>query len=178
MEEQSAVSTAPEAATAPAPAAAQDYNTMMLFDEFDPVALSGTTNARFAQRLAEQVAVAQFLPRELGIRRQSELGTAAVAALKALAPQNAMEALLAAQAVAAHSASLDLLQLAMRQPGRGKAANAMVRQHARLSDLVLRSLEQLSRLRGRQRQTIGIEHVRVAEDGKVTVRQEEERVRG
>jgi len=41
----------------------------------------------------------------------------------------------------------------------------------------LKQLDRFTRQRGRQRQTIRIEHVRVVEDGKVTVRQEEERVR-
>jgi hypothetical protein len=51
------------------------------------------------------------------------------------------------------------------------------RQYARLSEVFLKQLDRFMRQRGRQRQTIRIEHVRVVEDGKVTVRQEEERVR-
>ena len=61
------------------------------------------------------------------------------------------------------------------QPAR--AVEERTRQYARLSDVFLRQLDRFQRQRGRQRQTIRIEHVRVVEDGKVTVRQEEERVR-
>lgn len=155
-----------------------DPNDLFLMDTFDPVALSGTTNPHFAERLAGQVAGCQLLSDQMTARKRAEVATSGVAALKALAPANAVEAMLAAQAVAAHNASLDLLQLAIGNRHRRKESETFARQHARLSNVVLRTLDQLVRLRGRQRQTIRIEHVRVSDDGKVTVRQEEERVRG
>lgn len=167
--------------TAPAAAltveTARESNMLYIMDNLDPVAMSGTTNERFAGRLGEQVASCQMIPAKATAMRAAELATSAVATLKALAPANAIEAMIATQAVAAHNAGLDLLQLAVNEKRR-KLADSYARQHARLANVTLRSLDQLVRLRGRQRQTIRIEHVRMSEDGKVTVRQEEERTRG
>jgi hypothetical protein len=160
------------------PAAGARERTMpMIQDHFDPVALSGTANAAFAQRLAYQVATCQWLAPASGDQRHAEEATSAVAALKELAPANAVEALLATQMVAAHNASLDILQRAMAHGQADRATEERTRQYARLSEVFLRQLDRFQRQRGRQRQTIRIEHVRVVEDGKVTVRQEEERVR-
>lgn len=158
------------------PAAAPAPKALRIKADLDPMALSGTANARFAQRLGLQVATCQWLPAELGSEARAEQTTSAVAALKELAPGNAIEGMLATQMVAAHNASLDLLQRAMadRQPDR--AVEEHTRQYARLSEVFLKQLDRFVRQRGRQRQTIRIEHVRVVEDGKVTVRQEEERV--
>jgi hypothetical protein len=146
-------------------------------DRFDPVALSGTGNRPLAQRLAEQVAACQWLPPELGREGQAQQATAAIATLKELAPAGAVEALLATQIVASHNASLDLLQRAMWHAMPARIIEERTRQYARLSEVFLKQLDRFTRQRGRQRQTIRIEHVRVVEDGKVTVRQEEERVR-
>jgi len=146
-------------------------------DSFDPVALSGTADPRFAERLAYQVATCQWLPSESTPRQHAEQATSAVAALKALAPTNAVEGMLATQMVAAHNASLDLLQRAMADSQPTRAVEERTRQYARLSEVFLKQLDRFMRQRGRQRQTIRIEHVRVVEDGTVTVRQEEERER-
>jgi len=146
-------------------------------DRLDPVALSGRGNERLAQRLAYQAATCQWMPPELGSEGQAEQATSAVAALKELAPANAVEGLLVTQMVAAHNASLDLLQRAMTHALPARTIEERTRQYARLSDVFLKQLDRFVRQRGRQRQTIRIEHVRVVEDGKVTVRQEEERVR-
>jgi len=168
-----------EAVAAMAPAAPAAAPKMLAVeDSFDPVALSGTANARFADRLAYQVATCQWLPRESAARQHAEQATSAIAALKALAPANAVEGMLATQMVAAHNASLDLLQQAMADAQPARAIEERTRQYARLSEVFLRQLDRFMRQRGRQRQTIRIEHVRVVEDGTVTVRQEEERERG
>jgi hypothetical protein len=59
----------------------------------------------------------------------------------------------------------------------GRISEERTRQYARLADVFLKQFDRYQRQRGRQRRTIRIEHVRVVEDGTVTVRQEEERVR-
>jgi hypothetical protein len=151
--------------------------TLVVNDRFDPVALSGTGNRQLARRLADQVAACQWLPPELGSKGEAEQATSAIAALKELAPASAIEGLLATQMVASHNASLDLLQRAMGHAMPARVIEERTRQYARLSDVFLRQLDRFVRQRGRQRQTIRIEHVRVVEDGKVTVRQEEERLR-
>jgi hypothetical protein len=164
------------AAMAPAAPVAEP-KMLAVEDSFDPVALSGTANARFAERLAYQVATCQWLPSESAARQHAEQATSAIAALKALEPANAVEGMLATQMVAAHNASLDILQRAMADSQPARAIEERTRQYARLSEVFLKQLDRFMRQRGRQRQTIRIEHVRVVEDGKVTVRQEEERER-
>lgn len=168
-------------ADAPQEGAVPALRTLKSLDRFDPVETSGTSNARFAHRLAEQVAICQVIPgdgTDAADKVRAESTTSAIATLTALAPANAIEALIATQAVAAHNAGLDLLNLALQNRRNDRLVDSFVRQHARLANVTLRSLDQLVRLRGRQKQTIGIEHVRVSDDGKVTLRQEEERVRG
>ena len=146
-------------------------------EKFDPLALSGTANARFAERLAHQVVDCQVVPRGADDHAHADLADSAIATLKELAPAGAVEGLLAAQMVAAHNASLDLLRRAMVASQTPRVVEESTRQYARLSEVFLKQLDRFHRQRGRQRQTIRIEHVRVVEDGKVTVRQEEERVR-
>jgi hypothetical protein len=79
--------------------------------------------------------------------------------------------------VAAHNAAIGFLQRALMPGQSDRTIEERTRQYARVSDMFLRQLDRHQRQRGRQRQAIRIEHVRVVEDGKVTVRQEEERLR-
>src|SRR5262245_11056610 len=171
-------STSPESAAAAAPAQSASPKVLAVEDRFDPLALSGTANPRFAERLAYQVATCQWLPSEFAAQQHAEQATSAIAALKELAPANAVEGMLATQMVAAHNASLDLLQRAMADSQPERAVAERTRQYARLSEGFLKQLDRFVRQRGRQRQTIRIEHVRVVENGTVTVRQEEEREHG
>jgi hypothetical protein len=157
--------------------AASEPKLLTMNEHFDPLALSGTANARFAERLAHQVATSQIVPRGADDQEHADMAASAIAALKELAPSGAAEGLLAAQMVAAHNASLGLLRRAMVESQTARAIEESTRQYARLSEVFLKQLDRYARHRGRQRQTIRIEHVRVVEDGKVTVRQEEERVR-
>jgi hypothetical protein len=136
----------------------------------------GVSNVLLAGRLAEQAATTQRLPSD-NVKSYLELGASAVAALGEIAPANAIEALLATQMVASHNASLDLLGRAVNASQEDRIVEERTRQYARVSEVFLKQLDRFMRQRGRQRQTIRIEHVRVVEDGKVTVRQEEERVR-
>jgi len=167
-------STAPTA-VAPAPVEPQP-KPPAIGKQRSPQAVLGIKSDLLAGRLAEQAATTQRLPAE-DAKSYLELGASAVAALGELAPANAIEALLATQMVASHNASLDLLRVAVRDGQLDRLIEERTRQYARVSDVFLRQLDRFMRQRGRQRQTIRIEHVRVVEDGKVTVRQEEERVR-
>jgi len=161
----------------PAPAESPEPRPLKVKERFDPLALSGTANAWLAERLADQVVNCQALPPGTGREERAELANSAIAALKELAPAGAAEGLLAAQMVASHNASLHLLRRALAESQPDRIVEESTRQYARLSEVFLKQLDRYARQRGRQRQTIRIEHVRVVEDGKVTVRQEEERVR-
>ncbi len=64
-----------------------------------------------------------------------------------MAPGNAVEALLATQMVAAHNASLDLLQRAMTDALPERTIEERTRQYARLSEVFLRQLDREERVR-------------------------------
>ncbi len=102
-----------ESAAAVPTVATEVQSVALAGNRFDPVAVSGTRNEPLARRLAEQVVGCQSLPPELGRDGQAQRATAAIATLEELAPDGAVEALLATQIVASHNASLDLLQRAM-----------------------------------------------------------------
>lgn len=162
--------------TATAPAPVEPYPKPPAVGKRSPQAALGIKSELLAERLAQQAATTQRLPSD-DAQSYLKLGASAVAALGELTPTNAVEALLATQIVASHNASLELLRVAVSDGQEDRVIEERTRQYARVSDLFLRQLDRFMRQRGRQRQTIRIEHVRVVEDGKVTVRQEEERVR-
>ena len=163
------------AAAAPAPVESQP-KPPAVGKQRSPQEVLGIKSDLLAGRLAKQAATTQRLPAE-DAKSYLELGASAVAALGELAPANAIEAMLATQMVASHNASLDLLRAAVSNGQEARVVEERTRQYARVSEVFLKQLDRFQRQRGRQRQTIRIEHVRVVEDGKVTVRQEEERVR-
>ena len=77
-------------------------------EDFDAAKLSGTNSLVFADRLTQQVIHAQSYP--AGDAEECSLrATAAMAALKNLAPQDAGEGMLAAQMVAVHNIGMDCL---------------------------------------------------------------------
>jgi hypothetical protein len=138
------------------------------------LALSGSRSVMFADRLAEQVALCQPLPADEDGR--SYRAAAAMEALKALAPRSALEGMLAGQMVAAHNVALELVRQAFRDGQQVATIEAFLRQGLRAMALFARQQEAMTRQRGRQRQSLRIEHEQVAGDGRVSVRAEEERV--
>src|SRR5262249_48211371 len=167
---------APAAAPAIALAPAEPPQLPATAKQRSPQAALGLSSEMVAARLAEQAATTQRLPAN-DAKGYLEMGASAVAALRELAPGNAVEAVLATPMVAAHNVALDLLRIAAGDIGEGRVVEERTRQYARVSEMFLRHLDRFVRERGRQRQAIRIEHVRMVDDGKVTVRQEEERVR-
>src|SRR5262249_56202798 len=101
----------------------------------------------------------QWLAGESAARQHAEQATSAIAALKALAPANAVEGMLATQMVASHNASLDLLQRAMTDSQPARAIKERTRQYARLSEVFLKQLDRFQRQPARQRPTILIAHL-------------------
>jgi hypothetical protein len=141
----------------------------------EALALSGSRSVMLADRLAEQVALCQPLPADED--RRSFRVAATVEMLKEMAPRNAMEGMLAGQMVAAHNMALALMSRAFRQDQPVKTVEAFLRQGTRTMALFTRQMELMTRQRGRQRQSLRIEHERVEDGGRVSVRAEEERVR-
>lgn len=134
-----------------------------------PAEIAGTEDRGLAERLVNQVADALWLPETLGARERVERIEAAVAALRGLAPRDAMEGLLATQMVATHNAAMDCLRRAMR-PDRSEAAReADLRIGAQLVTVYARQVETLNRNRGKGQQKVTVEHVRVESGGQAIV---------
>jgi hypothetical protein len=141
----------------------------------EALALSGSRSVMRADHLLEQVAVCQPLPADADGRAYQAAVTAE--ALKELGPRNAMEGMLAGQMVAAHNVGMALTAQACRDGQPVKNIEAFVRQGTRAMALFARQMEPMTRQRGRQRQSLRIEHERMGEDGRISVRAEEEQVR-
>jgi hypothetical protein len=143
--------------------------------EAEARALSGSSSVMLADRLVEQVALCQPLPADAEGRNYCL--AAVMEQLKQMPARNPMEGMLAGQMVAAHNVGLALMGQAFRDGQPMKNIEAFVRQGTRAMALFTRQMEVMTRQRGRQRQSVRIEHERVGEDGRVSVRAEEERVR-
>jgi hypothetical protein len=143
--------------------------------ESQALALSGSRSVVFADWLSDLVARCQPLPADAD-------GTAfrvaaAMEAMKELAPRNAMEGMLAGQMVAANAVGLALMGRVFRDDQPLKTVEAFLRQGTRAMALYARQMELMTGQRGRQRQSVRIEHERTEGDGRIRVRAEEERVR-
>jgi len=144
--------TAVPAGSAVMSAEAPEETGLSTLAEADAMALSGSRSELFADRLVQQVALCQWLPADEADR---DYRTATVmAALKELAPRNAMEGMLAGQMVAAHNAGLELMRQAFRNGQEMKTIEAFLRQGMRAMALFARQSELMTRQRGRQRQSL------------------------
>jgi hypothetical protein len=142
--------------------------------EAEALALSGSRSVAFADRLARQVALCQPLPADEAGRAHRT--AAATAALKELTPQSGLEGMLAGQMVAAHNVAMALTA----QGFYGQTplnTELFLRQGLRAMTVFARQMELMTRQRGRRRQSLRIEHEHRGEDGRVSLRAEEERVR-
>lgn len=142
---------------------------------FNPAAFSGSPDLMFSQWLAEQTINAHCLPATLSDHAKDLRAAGVLAQMKAIAPRNGLEGMLAAQMVAMHGAGCELLRRAMQPQELVQQADQMMRTSARMMTLFARQTELMLRLRGHEKQTLRIEHVRKAEGGRLSVTAEAER---
>jgi hypothetical protein len=90
-----------------------------------------------------------------------ELYDAAAAALAGIMPKDEIEGMLAAQMVAAHSASMECYRRAMLKEQTFEGRRESLNQANRLSRTYAMQMEALSRHRGKGQQKISVEHVHV-----------------
>src|SRR5262249_26239202 len=145
-------STSAEPAIAATLAHRAEPKMLAIEDRFDPLALSGTANPRFAERLAYQVATCQWLPSEFAAQEHAEPATSAIAGWKDWAPAKAGEARRATEVAPAHTATPHPRHRARAPPRRERAGGEPPRQYARLSEVFLKQLDRFVRQRGRQLQ--------------------------
>jgi len=130
---------------------------------------TGTEDAALGGRLIAQAAHALWAPADQSEAERRAGVQAAVAALKGLAPRDALEGLLATQMVAVHNTAMECLRRAQAEGQTGDGRDRSLRQAVRLADLYARQAETLDRRRGRAPHSIRVEQVTVEAGGQAVV---------
>ena len=94
---------------------------------------------------------------------------ATVAAMRGLAPRDALEGMMATQMAAVHNAAMDCLRRAQSKGQDGQVRDRSFRQATRLAALFARQSETLDRRRGRGPQTLNVGQVTVEAGGQAVV---------
>jgi hypothetical protein len=110
-------------------------------------ALTGAPDPRLARELVRQVIEALGLSQKLTRRERRERVAAAKAALAGLAPEGAVEGLMAGQMIATHAAAMACLTHAMTAGVDNADAQAVLRRAERLLFVYARQTETLLRAR-------------------------------
>jgi hypothetical protein len=98
-----------------------------------------------------------------------ELFDAAAAALAGIKPKDEVEGMLAAQMVAAHSATMECHRRAMNREQTFEGRRENLNQANKLSRTYTMQIEALSRYRGKGQQKVTVEHVHVHAGGQAVV---------
>jgi hypothetical protein len=129
--------------------------------------VTGVRSHEVADRIIVQVSSALAYPRPKDV---DERLTKAFAAIAELAPQNATEAMLATQMVAANDAALMFLSQATLETQSFEARDANVLRAARLMRIFSEQVEVMQKLKGRtSQQRVIVEHVHINEGGQAIV---------
>ncbi len=125
--------------------------------------LGGSTSKALNNLLANQAIRTLWIPANATETERDRLYTAALAALMAFQPTDAIEGMMAVQAFGLHGASVECLRRAMLPDQPFEAADRLRRQAANLSRAFLDVVAGLDRKRGKGgHQVVRIERVQVA----------------
>ena len=128
---------------------------------------TGTQSHDVAERIIAQVAAAQVWPRPKGA---SDQVIQAVLTMAEMAPQNATEAMLAVQMIAANDAALLFLRRATADGQTVEGADADVLRATWLMRVFIEQLVAMAKLKGKAgQQKVVVEHVHVHSGGQVVV---------
>ena len=128
---------------------------------------TGTQSHDVADRIIEQVASAHVWPRP---KDASDQVIQAVRTMTEMAPQNATEAMLAVQMIAANDAALLFLQRAAADGQTVEGPDANVLRATRLMRLFIEQLAAMAKLKGKAgQQKVVVEHVHVYSGGQAVV---------
>lgn len=130
---------------------------------------TGSSDANLQTVRLNEVIGSLWLPNEAPEEQQVEVVHAALAALKEIGPQDAVEGMLATQIVGVHTAAMDCLRRAMIPGQRFEAREQNLKHAGRLTGLYLRQIEALAKYRGKGQQKITVEHVNVHSGGQAIV---------
>jgi hypothetical protein len=129
--------------------------------------LTGTRSGHAANRLMTQAANALVWPKPGDDGDHIMKGVSAIAEM---APQNATEAMLAVQMIAAHEAALMFVRRATGEGQTVAGADANVLRAIRLMRVFNEQLEAMQKLKGKAgQQKVTVEHVHVHEGGRAIV---------
>jgi hypothetical protein len=131
--------------------------------------MSGSDNAAFSEQLANAVASALWFPEGTPPEARSRSATAALAAVHGFAPKDAVEGMLAAQAVALHHAAMECFRRAMLPGQSCEVADRLRRQGANLARAMVDMTEAIDRRRGKGPQVVRVERVVVQDGGQSIV---------
>jgi hypothetical protein len=137
----------------------------------DEVVLESSTaiakTPEVADRILVQVAGSLVWPKPIG---DVKALTSGMALIEDMSPQNATEAMLATQMIAAHDAALKFLYRATLDDQPTEVIDASVLRSTRLMRLFGEQLEAMQKLKGKSgQQRVRVEHVHVYEGGQAIV---------
>ncbi len=129
--------------------------------------VTGTHSYDVADRIIHQVAYALVWPKP---KDTDDLIIGGVRAIAEMAPQNATEAMLAAQMIAANEAALMFVRLATLENQNTEAIDANVLRATRLMRVFNEQIEAMQKLKGKAgQQKVTVEHVHVHQGGQAIV---------
>ena len=134
--------------------------------KIDARATTGSTDENLALVLMNQVSRTLWRPDGLS---EAQVISAAVAALKGLAPRDELEGMLAAQMVATHTAAMECLRRAMIDGQTREGRDQNLKHATKLLGVYARQMEALDKHRGKGQQKITVEHVTVNAGGQAIV---------
>jgi hypothetical protein len=138
----------------------------------DPAVLpeaTGTQDRNLGIVLIKQAVEALWTPARMSNADLQEAVNAAVAALKGLAPNDALEGMLATQMVATHNAAMECLRRSQLDGQSFEGRDQNLKHAVKLLATYARQVEALDRHRGRGQQKITVEHVTVNAGGQAIV---------
>ena len=134
-----------------------------------PREVGGSPSKEFNYVLLKQVIGSLWTAHAADKEAEIELFDAAAAALAGIKPKDEIEGMLAAQMVAAHSATMECYRRAMNREQIFEVWKEQLNQANKLSRAYTMQIEALSRYRGKGQQKVTVEHVHVHAGGQAMV---------
>lgn len=138
-------------------------------DPADLPEATGTQDRNLGILLVKQAVEALWTPARMSNSDRQEAVNAAVAALKGLAPTDALEGMMATQMVAIHNAAMECLRRAQFDGQTFEGRDQNLKNATKLLATYARHVEALDKHRGRGQQKITVEHVTVNAGGQAIV---------
>ena len=131
--------------------------------------MTGSDENQFSQVVLNQAIGAIWMGENCSEEARNSLYLAGLTAMKAIAPRNEIEGMLAAQMVAVHFAAMDCYRRAAIPNQTFEGRDMALRHGEKLSRVYNEQMEALRRLRGKGQQKVTVRHVHVHEGGQAIV---------